>query len=391
MFYNKFGIKSRNIELIFISRFLFGMIFFMPILALYFQESLFTVTNVAIIFAVKSVASAVFEMPTGAIADLFGRKRTLVLAGVLMLVAIFFLYIGNNMFLFILFALVGALSHSLATGTDSALIYDTLQEEKKERYFKKVIGTFGALWPLGASVGSIIGGYLAAISLESTVFWSFVPVVLGLICLLFIKEPKYHKEEHRNVVKQVWNSVKFIFGSKQLIILCLAGFVFWGFGESAHQLKPLFFEFKEIPIIYFGYAFAGVFISSSLGHYFSHYFSERFGNKFILMIGVLGFPIFQFLGTLSEKYVALGFIVMTGIFFGLRNPIIDHLMHVEVPSNKRATVISVGVFMAHLGIGVIAPLMGYITDLYNINVAYVFSAVGMLLVPMMFIFLEGKN
>ncbi|MBR9690518.1 MFS transporter [Candidatus Woesearchaeota archaeon] len=75
MFKNKYGIKSRNIELMYLTRLVGGLLFYLPISALYLEESLFSVTNVAIILAIQSISFALFEIPTGSIADLFGRKK----------------------------------------------------------------------------------------------------------------------------------------------------------------------------------------------------------------------------------------------------------------------------------------------------------------------------
>ena len=76
-FFNNFGIKSKNIRLMYASTFISGMLFFLPILALYFEKNLFTITNVALIFSIEAIAVTLLEVPTGAIADLFGRKKHL--------------------------------------------------------------------------------------------------------------------------------------------------------------------------------------------------------------------------------------------------------------------------------------------------------------------------
>ena len=55
--------------------------------------------------------------------------------------------------MFILFAIFNSFAHSLTSGADSALIYDTLKNERKEKYYKKVFGNYSALWPFGAIAG----------------------------------------------------------------------------------------------------------------------------------------------------------------------------------------------------------------------------------------------
>jgi len=391
MFFTKYGIKSRNIPLFFFSTFIGGMLFFLPILALYFEKSLFTLTNVAIIFSIEAIAMVIFEVPTGAFAELFGRKKTTILAHFVALIAVVFLYIGGNMFMFGLFAILNSLARSLASGTDSALIYDSLKEENKEKYYKKIIGVFYALWPLGASLGSIIGGYLAIVSLSFPVLITLIPLSIAFILTFFIKEPNYEKEKHRNIFRHMIHSSRTIFGSKQLAILIFGSFVLWGVGESVHRLTPIFFQFKEIPIVYFGYLAAFVFGLSSLGYYLSYDISEKIGNKLTLILSVILSPLFLIFAVLTTNYTSAVFFIIPSLFFGLRNPIISHLVNLEVSSKQRATIASISNFIGELGTAIFIPFVGYLADLYTINTAFKLSAIIMFIIPLLYLFLKDKN
>ncbi|MFC1655385.1 MFS transporter [Patescibacteria group bacterium] len=387
----KYNIKSKNIPIMYATTVIGGMLFFLPVIALYYEETLFSVTNVALIFAVEYFASVIFEVPTGAIADLFGRRKTIILDHFITLIALVFLFIGGSMTMFILYAVFNALAMSLASGTDSALIYDSLKEEGKEKHYKKIIGTYHALWPLGASIGSIIGGYLAAVSLNFPVLITFIPITIALIFTFFLKEPKYEKEGHKNIFKQMFHSSKFILNNGQIIILILAGFLFFGFGESMHHLSPLFFKFHEIPIIYFGYIVAASFAFSSLGHYFSHDVSEFLGDKKALIAAACLSPVFVILATFNTGITVAILFIIPSIFFGIRNPIIDNYINLEVTSSKRATVLSINNLLNSFGFVFIAPLVGYLAELYTINMAFRISAGFVVLRVFVYLLLKDKE
>ena len=104
------------------------------------------------------------------------------------------LYIGGNIVFFILFAIFTSISKSLVSGTDTSLIFDTLKNENKEYSYKKIGGIYYTLWPFGASIGSIIGGYLATVSLSFPILITFIPVLISTILTFFLKEPYYKKE-----------------------------------------------------------------------------------------------------------------------------------------------------------------------------------------------------
>jgi|TARA_Y100000310_G_scaffold307233_1_gene349152 MFS family permease len=390
-FFNEMGLKSRNIYLIYASMIAGGLLFFLPILALYFEETLFTATNVALIFSIEAIAMVLFEVPTGAIADLFGRKKTLVLANFVVLIAVSFLYIGGSMLMFILFAIFNSFARALSSGTYNAFIYDSLKEENKEKYYKKVIGTFHALWPLGASIGSIIGGYLAKVSLSFPIGLSLIPLFVAFILTLKLKEPDYEKEEHRNILKHMFESSKLILKNKQLILLVIGGFLLLAFGETVHLLSPLFFKFKEIPIMFFGWIMAFVFGLSSLGYYLSHTVSEKIGNKTTLIASVIIAPILLIIATLTTKFTSILFFIIPSFFFGLRNPVRSHLLNVEVPSSKRATIISISNFLGQLGVAIFAPFIGYFAELYTINTAFMISAIFMFSATILFFFVKNRE
>ena len=99
MILDKYNLKSKNILLMYVIHVISGLMFFIPIIALYLEKDLFTITNVAIIFAVEAIAMTIFEMPTGAIADLFGRKKTLIFSSIICLLGLVFLYIHSKLLL----------------------------------------------------------------------------------------------------------------------------------------------------------------------------------------------------------------------------------------------------------------------------------------------------
>src|SRR3989338_2173266 len=287
MIFHRFGIKSRNIILLYSTTLLQGMMFFLPILALYYQESLFSVKNVALIFSIEALFSVIFEVPTGAIADLFGRKRTLILATVINILGIAVLSIGGNMAMFVVYAVLVSLARSLNSGTDTALMYDTLKNEGKENFYKKMSGMYMSIWPIGATIGSIVGGYLATISLHTPIFYTLIPVVISLVLNFFLVEPEYEKKTGTTLNGHIWESIKDVLKNKQMLIILSGGVIAWSLGESVHFLSQIFFQSKQIPILWYGYLGAASFSFSSLGFYCSHTISERFGNKKTVVLSIV--------------------------------------------------------------------------------------------------------
>ena len=352
---------------------------------------LFSITNVALIFAIEAIAMVIFEIPTGAVADLFGRKKTIFVAHTFAMLGIYVLYIGGSIQVFTIAVLIIALARSLSSGTSNALIYDTLKEEKKEKYYKKIIGTLYAMWLIGASSGSIIGGYLASIDLALPFILTIIPLLIATVFLLKVKEPKYEKEEHKNIFKHMSNSFNVIISNKQIIIILLAAFIFLAFNESVHFMNALFFEFRNVPIQWFGYIAAFTFGCSAIGHYISHDVSEKFGNKKSLIFASLAMSFLLLGAVFSPTILAIIFLSIAGIPYGIREPISEHLLNLEVASSMRATIISTSNLMRSLGIAIVSPIVGYWADLYNIQTVFKFCGFALLIVPFIYFLLKDKN
>jgi len=375
----------------FIFLFLRGARFFLPFLALYFEQTLFSVTNVAIIMSTRSISTMVFEIPSGAISDLFGRKNTLILSSIVNIFTMGALYIGGSLNVFLVYAVLAGLSTSLVSGTDTALIHDELEVLGKTKLFKKILGNYFALWPAGAICGSLIGSFLSKTSLQLTVLVSFIPVLLGLLILFFLKEPQVEKEDHSDILKHSWKAFKNILHSKQLLLLVSAGTIGFSFGFSIYQLMPIYLDFKGLPTEYIGFVTASFFLTVSLGSYFSNFISEKLGNKTTLVLAILTAAILYLSATFIDSVLAVVFFVIGFGLFRLKKPIINHFINLEATSKNRATIVSIASFFDRIGLSLSILFLGHFADLYDINFAYMLSASLLLLAPMLYVFIRDDK
>ncbi|MBT4917544.1 MFS transporter [Candidatus Peregrinibacteria bacterium] len=347
--------------------------------------------NVGIVIATFSLSLLIFEIPSGAIADLFGRKTTIILGYILWIIALVVLYFADSMFGLISFSVLDGMASSLFSGADSALIYDTLKEEGKERHYKKAIGLYHSMWPLGAAAGAVIGGYIAAIDLKLAVLLSIPTAFMAFLFVLPIKEPKFHKEEHKNVLRQMKKSIKIAISSRQILILIGAGFILWGLGEASHWIDSIYYTFKGIEIKHFGYITGAAFGLSSLGHFLSHKFAKKVGDKNAILLTVGIWIVLFFSSTLMAGWPAVILFVIPALLFGLRAPVEEHIANAEVSSSQRATVLSIVNFSRQSSMAIFTPLVGYFADLYDLDVAFRASSIIMIVAFVIFFGLKSPK
>ncbi len=112
-----------------------------PFLVLYFHEIGFEASMIGFLLSAWPLAALLFEMPTGAVADLWGRKVSVVtgffLEGVFAFLLFFF---SNHIIVFVLFFLIGA-SKTLTSGAKEAWVVDLLKSKNvdhlRSAYFSK--------------------------------------------------------------------------------------------------------------------------------------------------------------------------------------------------------------------------------------------------------------
>ena len=172
--------------------------------------------TVAMIDSGALLASLIFEVPTGAFADLVGKKKTLILS-------FFILTIGNilastasslwmlagSVWLFI------CLAGAFYSGTMEALLYDSLKSIKREKEFDKKIGSLGAVGLFAMAFSAIIGGVAFKYDPGLPFFLSGCLSFFGFIACFYLVEPKVDTEKYsiKTFFEQNTKGVKALFGN----------------------------------------------------------------------------------------------------------------------------------------------------------------------------------
>lgn len=139
-------------------KFLLSMHFFGGVIIPFFtdwgQISFFQIMILQSIFMISIV---LFEVPTGAIADYFGRRITLLFAALSAFIGVIVYSWKPDFLLFICGEILWSLAFSLLSGAEEAMIYDTLQEIDQETKSKKAFSRYKSFEIAGYMVSAPIG------------------------------------------------------------------------------------------------------------------------------------------------------------------------------------------------------------------------------------------
>ncbi len=382
---------ERNIKLEYLRATLSNLVFYLPVMVLFFNQIVNAVTLVALLFSIQAFISIILEVPTGAFADLFGRKKTLVLAGFLSIAATSLLAFSTNFYMLVVFSILFAIKGTLTSGTQEAVVYDSLKQLKRESEYKMRVGHWNTLAWLGALIGSILGGWMAAYNIRLPILLSIPLSIIYLISFLLTTESQYKKETHRNIFKQMQGSIKIFLSNKQLLLLSLFSLFSFGIAESTAHLDQIFFNFVKLPLSYFGIAAALGSLMGALGSFLSHRLSDRFGDRPILMASKALDGLMLILAALFLGYTGVVFIIILAFFRSIGSPILSHLLNEQIKSKQRATVLSLNSLMMNVGYLLFAPLMGYVADLYTIATSFRISGFLLMFTVILLVFIKSKK
>ena len=344
----------------------------MPIIILFFQENGFSLTQIMTLQAIYSFSVAIFEIPSGYIADIFGRKKTIVASTILSFVGYLVLSLCSGFFVFSLAQILIGLSGSLMSGSNSALLYDTLLQTDNKELYTKVEGRSYAIGNFSEASAGVLGGFLAATSIFLPIYVQTSILFLSIpISLTLIEPTVYKKNKIDRSISNIISVVQFvIIDNVRLKWLIIYSSIMGVASLSMAWFAQPFFKEIQIPIIYFGILWAGLNFSSGITSFNSYKIEKRYNMCEILTIVTIFMTMSFVLLGMNFNLFGLIFILLIYLLRGIITPIIRNAINEITTSEKRATVLSVRSFILRISFAICAPILGYITDNYSLTIAF---------------------
>lgn len=168
---------------------------------IFLLERGFSLAQVGIAEGVYHVTSMIFEVPSGMAADLFGRKRTLLLSGLVGICSAVFMTIEGWAGFVYCAMIFSALSLNLASGTEEALVYDSLLEAGCEEKYKRVWANISLIARMASAFACAASPIAIMIGFKYTYYISVFLYLCTILFVLPVREPAVTKEQKRRYVK----------------------------------------------------------------------------------------------------------------------------------------------------------------------------------------------
>ncbi len=346
-----------------------------PILTIFWLDKGLTMKDVFILQSIFAIFILFLEVPSWYFADKFGRKSALVL-GAFIYVFSFILYPFWETFLN--FAIIEALlwiGCSFISWADSALLYDSLLTLKREKDYHKLESQFFSFSWYFHALWSILWWFLATFSILLP-FYIQIPFIALIIPLsLLLKEPKLYK----HIIDEGKKSMKWVIThslSKHKEIKWLI--IFSAFLTTSTLLSVWFaqpyWKSLKIPITFFGIIWAILIFLRWISSHLSPYIEKKLWKKYSLFF-LLSLPFMWYIWlAIFDKYIgSIIFFLFFHITFWLSTPILKKYINMLVSSKIRATVLSIQSMLARAIFVIVWPIMWYLLDIFNYQIAFILS------------------
>ncbi|CDM69965.1 putative transport protein [Clostridium bornimense] len=382
---------KRNVNIDYIYCFIKNFDISSAIWVLYMVHKGLPLWQIGIVEGIFHIASFLFEVPSGALADLFGRKNVIIVGRLCSAISAVINLVSNNILGFSIGFTISALSYNLNSGSEEALVYDSLKKIGEEKSYLKVNSRLNLIIEISQGLATFIGGILAEYSYVYCYITVIIISLLSMIPAMLFKEVPMDREDNNDKV-----SIKKHFKVCYDIIK-----------DNKEILKNL---------IYFPVIFT---FDTIVFFYGQQYFSELGLNKIEISIVMLFSGIFSCVGSITcEKVIAvfkentkyaisilMGVsivmissknIVISIIFFAIMNyansvlyPIQSASLNKLIPSEQRATIISIDSMIFSFTMVCLFPVCGLLGDVFNLHIT--FFILGIIQVILIVLLINRKN
>ncbi len=340
-------LASHNIRLLFWAE-LFGSVrFLQPVLTLFYFDRGLDEALILVVLLFFSIGVLVGEIPTGVFADRFGAKRSFLVGSIVAILGYSLLFVAFEPWVFFLSSFLTGFAATFFSGADEALIYESLKQSEEEHLMDRAMGQIGSATFIVAMVAVIIG---AALAQDLTEPQFRLLITLSLLCmsvqfllLLFVKNPPTQGGVATPMLDQIRNGLRAIRNTPQVLWMFInVTLVFIPVGAIFTKFDQKLLVDAGLPVFWIGIVYA---IASMIGFIASRsigWMTTRidrvvllFITGLIAVVGLLGAALFH-----SSLAVVLVIIFMLKLVTAIRYPVYSQLSNDVIPSNVRATTIS---------------------------------------------------
>ncbi|MDA3954012.1 MAG: MFS transporter [Bacteroidales bacterium] len=374
--------------------FLKNLRFFEPFLILFLLEKNISFLQIGTLYAIREIFINILEIPSGIIADVFGRKKSLVVSFLFYIISFYIFYATNSFYIFILAIIFYAIGDAFRTGTHKAMIFEYIKNKNWKEQRAHYYGHTRSWSQMGSAISSLIAASIVFYTgnYKSIFLFSIIPYLLDLLLILSYPSSlngsntdiKIHKIKERFF--KVFNNHLISFKKKQILKAITNLSIHSGFHRAMKDYLqpiiqtfaltiPIMLSFSDnqksaiiIGILYFVIYFLTSYITRKAGKLKDKMKSTELALNVTMTFGLI-------IAFLSGVFFHYGFYFVSILFYigiylieNLRNPIgveyVSELYQDDILSTALSTSSQAKSFFA----AIFALVLGYLADKFGVGI-----------------------
>ena len=388
---------KRNISVSYVYNFLLQLNITSAIWVLYLAFRGMSLVEIGLLESVYHITGVFFELPTGVIADVYGKKFSVIIGRIVSVISCILMMTSNSFLGFAIAFSLSSASMNLNSGAAEALVYDSLKELGEEEKYKKIWGNLAFVMSIAQGLAVLLGGILADIKFLYAYILGTIIQIGALIAAYSFSEPPIHKDKNKDkekqqgnlIVNQLVTSIKVLKKRRMVLYLIL-------FSALVASLQTTVFFYSQqyfSDMSYSKTAIAIICALSSLSEAISSKYAYRIEKLLKLkgtLISIALVNILSLVGLAFIKNLSIAFFLATSITGGLAFTIFSDYINSRIPSEYRATILSFDSFCFSVFMICVFPLFGLLAEKMGFSIA--FGIIALLYIPiMMFLMLKLRK
>jgi len=358
--------------------------------ALFLIDAGLSASEVFAVYAFMTVGTVLFEIPTGAVADIKGRRRSYLIGAFALAAGTFFYWylwnIGAGFIWFAAATFAFGIAFTFFSGATEAWLVDALDATGYTGELEDVFAR--SQIALGAAMlsGTLLGGLLAQVTNLGVPYLVRAVLLLVTFAVAFRAMHDLGFEPHStgSLVKAVGqttrDSIQYGWNVTPVRWMTLAGaFTFATMGFIFYAMQPYLLELYGDSETYLVASVAATIVAGAqmVGGMTSGAVRRRFTSRtsLITVLTVIGAGLVALIGLAGNFWAAIGALVLWSVVFAVVMPVRQAFLNAQIDSRHRATVLSVDSLVGSSGSIPASPTLGRVADIYGYGPAFLVAAV----------------
>lgn len=337
---------------------------------IFLQQRGFSLSEIGLAESFFHLAPVTLELPSGSLADTFGRKWSMAISALLMAVSTALMFVADSLWILLPAMYLNGAAFAFRSGAQQAFLFDSLGTETSGSRFTSLLGRLNSVAYIAIAATSALGATLAERD-YALPFGLAVGFALGAVWLAVgLREPERPAEERRGMGGTIVEALRIVRGNRQLLSLVVFAASLWTVSALVYLYAQAVLSERGLATSHIGVVLALTTLITAAGAWLAGRLAGARPFRFWVVAAtgaIAGSGLL--LGGAPLELAILGLLVAE-LFAGAFEPMIAQRVNDAITAAQRATILSVESFLYSVTMIWAFPLFGFAAERWGWLPAY---------------------